>query len=62
MGENLDNQLSVIKKAKKLGVDTIEFTTLTPHNNSSDAEYALKVCTEFFKDWLEIINRFLSPI
>lgn len=51
MGEN---QISVIKKAKELGFDAIEFTTLAPHDNSSQAEYAKSIRDEAERYGIEI--------
>lgn len=46
MGENRENQISIIKRAKELGFDAIEFTSLEPHDGSSQKEYAKKIRAE----------------
>lgn len=48
------NQLSVIKKAKELGFDAIEFTNLEPHDGSSVTEYAKRIKQEADACGLEI--------
>lgn len=54
MGENRENQLSVIQKAKELGFDAIEFTTLEPHDHSSRREYAERLRAEAERCGIEI--------
>ncbi len=49
-----ENQLSVIKKAKSLGFDAIEFTTLTPHDGSDKGTYAKKLREEAEKNRIAI--------
>ena len=54
MDKGLENQISVIQKAKELGFDAIEFTTLAPHDHSSQGEYAEKIRAEAERCGMEI--------
>ncbi len=54
ISRKLENQLSVIKRAKDLGLDAIEFTTLEPHDGSTKAEYAKKLREEAEAQGMEI--------
>ncbi|MEG1887831.1 MAG: hypothetical protein RR177_06835, partial [Oscillospiraceae bacterium] len=49
-------QLSIIKLAKELGFDGIEFINLTPPKGTTCAEYALQLREECEKNRLEIVN------
>ncbi len=46
LNQGNETQLSIIKRAKDMGCDCIEFTDLTPHDGSSEAEYAKKLRKE----------------
>ncbi len=49
-------QLDLIKKAKEMGFDAIEFTDLNPHNGMSELEYAALLKEESEKVGLAIAN------
>lgn len=49
-----ENQLSIIKRVKALGLDAIDFTELTPHDGSTKTEYAKKLKAECEKYGIEI--------
>lgn len=40
INKGTENQFSVISRAKELGLDAIEFTTLEPHDGSTKEDYA----------------------
>lgn len=50
----MENQLSIIEKAKALGFDAVEFTTLEPHDGSTQREYAEKLRNEAEKCGIDI--------
>ena len=54
INQGSDNQFTVIQRAKDLGFDAIEFTELTPHDGSTQAEYAVKLCKEAQRCGIEI--------
>ena len=54
MKNNGETQLSVIKKAKELGFDAIEFTDLCPPDGISQKEYAIMIKIEAEKVGIEI--------
>jgi len=49
-----ENQLTVIKKARELGFDAIEFTDLTPPENVSQKDFALSLKKEAEENGIEI--------
>ncbi len=49
-------QLDLIKKAKEMGFDAIEYTDLQPHNEMTELEYATLLKQESEKVGLPIVN------
>ncbi len=49
-----ETQISIIKKAKDIGCEFIEFTDLTPHDGSTEEEYAAKIRAEAERVGIEI--------
>lgn len=49
-----ENQISIIKKAKELGFEAIEFTELTPHDNSTKIDYAAMIKAECEKHGIAV--------
>ena len=47
-------QLDAVEKAKKIGFDAIEFTDLTPHDGSTNKEYAKKIASKAKECGIEI--------
>jgi sugar phosphate isomerase/epimerase len=56
IGRGSENQLSVIKLASELGFDGIEFITLSPHDGSTQHDYAEKIKEEAAKFNLPITS------
>lgn len=49
-------QFEIIKKAKELGFDAVEFVDILPHDGSSVEEYAKKLCEECKRVGIAISN------
>ncbi len=56
MGEGRETQLSIIKTAKEMGFDGIEFTDLNTPEGLTETEYALKIAEECDKYSLPVIS------
>ena len=54
MRQKGETQLTIIKKAKELGFDAIEFTDLTPPDGLNITEFAEQLRTEAEKNQIEI--------
>ena len=54
INQGSENQFTVIQRAKDLGFDAIEFTELTPHDGSTQAEYAAELRKEAQRCGIEI--------
>ena len=54
INQGTENQFSVIRRAKALGFDAIEFTTLIPHDGTDKESYAKKLRQEAERNELAI--------
>lgn len=56
MNDGTLNQLSLIKKAKDMGFDAVEFVEIMPHDGSSPQEYAKKLREEAERQEMPVAN------
>ena len=54
MNKGIENQFTVIRRARELGFDAIEFTTLTPHDGSDKETYAQKLKEEAVRNGIAV--------